>query len=93
MGYGLICIVGALAVRMIVAASVMLWMGFKKKEKLFVAVSWVPKGTVQVDHFPIIIFWSYIFKTQAALGSVALDIALQEIPINEDHKLWGEEVG
>ena len=47
-GYGFICIITALIVRMIVAALVSFGVGLNKTEKAYVSICWVPKGTVQV---------------------------------------------
>jgi len=77
-GYGFICIITALIVRMIVAALVSFGVGLNKTEKAYVSICWVPKGTVQ-----------------AALGSAALDLALQEnsyAPDHENHIKWGQQI-
>ena len=48
MGFGFVCIIVGLVLRMLVASVVPWGLKFKKKEKAFVAVTWIPKGTVQV---------------------------------------------
>ncbi|KAL0970522.1 hypothetical protein UPYG_G00243200 [Umbra pygmaea] len=47
LGLGLVCISVGLMVRVLVTLSVVLFAGFTLKEKLFIAVAWVPKATVQ----------------------------------------------
>ncbi len=47
-GYGFVCIIVALIARLTVAAIVPFGLNLNKKEKAFVATSWIPKGTVQV---------------------------------------------
>uniref|UniRef100_A0A6Q2XLV5 Cation/H+ exchanger transmembrane domain-containing protein n=1 Tax=Esox lucius TaxID=8010 RepID=A0A6Q2XLV5_ESOLU len=46
-GLGLACITIGLVVRVLITLSVVLFAGFNLKEKLFIALAWVPKATVQ----------------------------------------------
>ncbi|XP_064877248.1 sodium/hydrogen exchanger 9B2-like [Oncorhynchus nerka] len=46
-GLGLVCISAGLLVRVLVTLSVVLFAGFTLREKLFIALAWIPKATVQ----------------------------------------------
>ncbi|XP_071190334.1 sodium/hydrogen exchanger 9B2-like isoform X1 [Salvelinus alpinus] len=46
-GLGLVCIGVGLLVRVLVTLSVVLFSGFTLREKLFIALAWIPKATVQ----------------------------------------------
>ncbi|XP_045577330.1 sodium/hydrogen exchanger 9B2-like [Salmo salar] len=46
-GLGLVCISVGLLVRVLVTLSVVLFAGFTLREKLFIALAWIPKATVQ----------------------------------------------
>uniref|UniRef100_A0A4W5JJD8 Cation/H+ exchanger domain-containing protein n=1 Tax=Hucho hucho TaxID=62062 RepID=A0A4W5JJD8_9TELE len=47
LGLGLVCISVGLLVRVLVTLSVVLLAGFTLREKLFIALAWIPKATVQ----------------------------------------------
>lgn len=77
-GYGFICIIVALLLRMCVAVSVPWGLGFNKKERAFVGVSWVPKGTVQAA------------LGSAALDLAKMEEDTN--PDHKDHMRWGQQI-
>lgn len=49
-GLGLACISIGLVIRLLVTFGLVHFGGFNLKEKLFIAVAWLPKATVQVSN-------------------------------------------
>ena len=73
-GLGIAVLVCGLVARMLFTVVAVAGSGMNAKEKLFAAIAWIPKATVQ-----------------AALGSLALDIA-REKDASPDIVLLGEQV-
>lgn len=51
-GFGLACVCIGLVIRVLVTFLLVHFGGFNLKEKLFIAVAWLPKATVQVCVWP-----------------------------------------
>ena len=60
-GLGLAVLGIALVFRLITSSLVTFGLNFNLKEKLFVAVSWIPKGTVQVSCKQHFLRFTYLF--------------------------------
>lgn len=88
-GLGIASLLIALLVRLLFTYVCVLFAGFNIREKLFIALAWMPKATVQVFSLKklnkvfrrlLVVTWrtaelNSFFNFQAAIGSTALDMA------------------
>ncbi|CAG7834959.1 unnamed protein product, partial [Allacma fusca] len=82
-GYGALCLVLGILGRFIITFAMLHGSDFNKKEKIFVALAWIPKATVQAALGPVALDAARSFTTidpvQTTLGLQVLTIAVVAI--------------
>lgn len=78
--YGLVCLLVSVAVRTVVAYLVSYGAGYTRKEKLFIAIAWLPKATVQAAIGPVALDLA-TNESETANGRLILTIAVLSIMV------------